>query len=134
MTGNRLLSDAQIDQMAAWREAGKSYEWIAQRFGVAAQTIRWQCLRVGADDPRGHNRKASRMPMETMRGGRLVRRFTPAEDEHLLRRQLEGATNMQIARELGRQHNSIIGRAMTLAMHADRAERASNLPATSGRG
>ena len=51
MSQGRRLTGEQIDQMAAWREAGKSYEWIGKRLGLSAKGIRWQCLRVGADHP-----------------------------------------------------------------------------------
>lgn len=124
MANHGKLTDEQIDRMARWREAGRSYAWIAQRLGMSAAAIRWHCLRVGADHPNGHTFPVSKMPMVTTRGGHTVRRFTPDEDELILRRKNEGATNTQIARELGRKAHSVLGRLMTLGMHEDRRERA----------
>lgn len=124
MPGPRTLTDDQIDQMAEWREAGRSYEWIGRHFGLSAQAIRWQCLRVGADRPDGHKFGQSKMPMVTVRNGREVRRFTAEEDALILQRKEQGATNTEIARELGRKAHSVLGRAMTLGMQADRRERA----------
>lgn len=118
------LTEEQIDQMASWREAGRSYEWIGRRLGLSAHAIRWNCLRIGADHPRGHTFKPSKMPMLTVRVGGVVRRFTPEEDALILRRKAEGAGNAQIARELGRKSHSILGRLLTLGMNADREERA----------
>lgn len=62
--------------------------------------------------------------MVTVRSGVTVRRFTPEEDALILSRKAEGARNSDIAKELGRKPNSILGRLMTLGIHADRAERA----------
>lgn len=123
MAHNRRLTEEQLEQMAEWREAGQSFEWIGSRLGLSAKAIRWQCLRVGADHPLGHTFPACKTPMVVMRKGRAVRRFTPEEDALILRRQSEGARNADIARELGRWPHSILGRSMTLGMNADRAER-----------
>jgi len=120
----RTLTDEQIDQMADWREAGHSYAWIAHRLGLSPGAIRWQCLRVGADRPDGHTIAPSKQPMVMLRNGNEVRRFTAAEDALILRRKDEGASNTEIARELGRKAHSVLGRVMTLGMHADRQERA----------
>ena len=122
MSGRRLLTDAQIEEMAEMREAGKTYQAIGDHFGVAAKTIRWQCLRVGADSPSGHQIKPSSLPMVMMRAGRVFRRFTPDEDARLREMREAGAKTSSIARELGRKPNSVLGRLMTLAMHDARAE------------
>lgn len=119
----RKMSDAQIDEMAEMRERGLTYTQIGRRFGLSAQAIRWQCLRVGADHPKGANVKPSTQPMVTMRNGHPVRRFTPEEDALLLSGKAEGRSNTEIARQLDRRPNSVLGRLMTIGMNDDRAER-----------
>ena len=111
------------------RERGKSFGQIQRRLltrGIKLSTsaISWHCLRLGADLP---PEKRQRMPTRTTpvrRGGYLVRPFTPAEDERLLDLSAEGKRICEIARAFGgtRQHNSIIGRLMTLARREARAE------------
>ena len=56
------------------------------------------------------------------RGGHVVRRFTAFEDAEILRLAAEGVSRNRIAKQLGRRHNSIIGRLMTLARHDALAE------------
>lgn len=123
MSGARILTDAQVEEMAALREAGYSCERLARRFGVSPKTVRWQCLRVGADHPEGHKRTAPRRLEPNVRNGRLVRPFSGDEDARLVEMKLEGLNNSEIGRRLGRKPNSILGRLMTIAMNADRDER-----------
>jgi hypothetical protein len=115
MSGRRILSDEQIDEMAEMREAGSSYETIARHFTKAGtpvhhKTIRWQCLRVGAF-PEG-KRPAN---LGKKSPGSKGRAFTAEEDRILLEMQGAGAKTAAIAKELGRAPNSVLGRSMTLA-------------------
>lgn len=116
------LTDDQLDQIAEWREAGKTYKWIALRIGCSPGLVRWNCLKLGADDPKGPSRAPSNQPMITMRGGHVVRRFTEAEDAELLRLAEAGERNSVICRALGRRNNSVKGRLLTLAMNQSRRE------------
>jgi DNA-binding CsgD family transcriptional regulator len=116
------MTPEQIDRMAAWREAGKSYAWIGRRLGYSKGLIRWNCLKVGADRPDGSTIAPSRMPMLTTRGNHQVRRFSPEEDAELLGLATAGRSTAEIARALGRRTNSITGRLMTLAMWDARRE------------
>lgn len=83
--------------------------------------VDYHCLRRGAEIP-----KPNRSPMfkkrEERRGNHVVRRFTADEDAMILRMELEGRGVCEIARRLGRPHNSIIGRMMTLARQEERQE------------
>lgn len=108
--------------MARWREQGRSYRWIGARLGYSPGLIRWNCLKVGADTPKGPQIAASKMPMLTIRNGREVRRFTAEEDARLVRMDMEGATYSAIAKAMGRTRNSVTGRLMTLAMWDARRE------------
>jgi len=125
MSNGRKLTDEQLEQMAAHREAGKTYAWLAAEFGVSVGAIRWQCLRLGADRPDGHRFLTKNPSGQTQRGGRQVRPYSPNEDAFIQERKLAGDSNSAIARALGRKPHSILGRVMTLAMTQDRQERAS---------
>jgi len=114
MGGRRILSDAQIHEMAELREAGRSYDWIAAHFTsagtpIASGTIAWQCLRLGIIAP--HYTQASVGRKSPGRG----RAFTPAEDQRLLELSDQGVSRREIARALDRRPNSIRARLYTLA-------------------
>lgn len=130
MGGKRILTDAQLDQMAAWREAGWSCPRIARRFTelgtpISASAISRQCMVVGADSPGCAPGPVARLADRTyQRGSFKVRTYTLAEDQELLALEAEGLNYYEIGRRLGRAPNSIRGRLLTLARHQARAERA----------
>lgn len=114
MAGRRILSDAQIDQMAEMREAGQTLEAIARHFTAAgtpikSATIAWQCLRVGAYPP-----NYTLATLGRGEGGR-GRPFTPDEDAQLLALEAQALSYTEIGKRLGRPHNSIRARLYTLA-------------------
>lgn len=125
---SRLLTDAQIDEMARLRERGWGCKRIAEHFlardgvRVSAGAINWQCMKAGADVPvrlRGTfhtNLQAYR------RGSHMVRPYSAEEDALLLQLDNQALPLSQIARRLGRKTNSVKGRMLTLARHAARAE------------
>lgn len=127
MSGVRILSDQQIDEMADLHERGRSYRQIVNHFRAAgvhisAGAIMWQCLRVGADiPPKQRKRFGPGRPIPCIGRGRT---FTEAEDLAILRMESEGLRRSEIARRLGRAPNSVLGRQLTLARHAARAEAA----------
>ncbi len=120
MPGKRILSDEQLDEMVALREAGKTCQWIANHFTrggtrVGASTIDWHCLRLGVTSPRGLRQldPANRRPMR--RGAHTVRPYTPEEDGLLLAFDRQGLSRAEMALRLDRRVNSICGRLFTLA-------------------
>lgn len=116
MSGARILSDEQIERMAEMRERGLTCGDIAAYFTrngtpVSDRTIRWQCLRVGAYKPGGPHKLTGRHAWGKGRP------FTRQEDAKLLAMRKGGKRIYEISKELGRPHNSIIGRLLTLAMY-----------------
>jgi hypothetical protein len=124
MSGVRILSDVQLDRMADMRERGMSYGAIADWFTrngtpVNHKTICWQCLRLGVLSPSGpHSNTGIKVPNSNGRP------FTREEDRALLEMEAEGFTKAEMARKLGRPHNSVAGRLLTLARYAAMAEAA----------
>lgn len=122
--GRRRLTEAQIMQIAELREAGLTTRSIALRFHVSTALVEWHCLRLGADAPRGGYapRNVPECPKAYRRGGRWVRLFTQAEDARLLDMARNARPLPEIAAELQRSANSIVGRLMVLARREARAE------------
>lgn len=118
----RNFTDDQLSDIAEMREGGRTYSVIAAKYDCSPGLVRWHCLKLGADDPKGPSRPASKMPMVTMRNGRAVRRYTESEDATLLRMRSEGATFKAIGLELDRRTNSLIGRLLTIGMNEQRRE------------
>jgi IS30 family transposase len=124
----RVLTPEKIDRAISLRRKSWSLAEIATDLGASVGAVRWQLLRNGEVDP---PRPTARFPMVPIRpktlviGGRRVRRFTREEDARLLELESQGLGLSEIARRLGRKHNSVIGRLMTLAHHDSRKECAS---------
>jgi DNA-binding transcriptional ArsR family regulator len=119
----RKYPDELIERAAEMREQGLTFGQIGLALGMSASAVSWHCLRLGADSPNTcMNTKAPVTVMEAVRGGHLVRRFSEDEDRRILEMGAAGVRVAQIARTLGRRHNSIIGRLMTLARRENRIE------------
>jgi hypothetical protein len=118
------LTDAQIDEIAGLREQGWATRALALRFGVKVSLIEWHCLRLGADAPKRAYapRPIPESPRAYLRGGRLVRLYTQAEDARLLAMAREGRPERQIAQALQRSATLVAGRLMVLARREARAE------------
>ncbi|WP_299846359.1 hypothetical protein [uncultured Paracoccus sp.] len=117
--------DALLDEAAALRETGMSFEAIARRLRMSPGAVSWHCLRLGADSPNTRGKlPAVTGPMTVTRSGHKVRRFSASEDATITRMDLDGATTAGIAHRLGRPWNSVRGRQMTLARHQVRHEEA----------
>ncbi len=125
MSGRRILSDAQLEEMAELREQrGLPYRAIAEHFTAGGtpvhhKTIRWQCLRMNADLPPHLLHRSS--PYVGRKFGR-GRAFTAAEDRRLLELEAQGLSKAAIGRAIGRKPNSITGRLMTLARDDERRQ------------
>ena len=119
----RKYSDETLNEAAELRESGMSEAAIAKRLGMSKGAVYWHCLKLGADSPNAApTKRTSSGPVEVERSGHKVRRFTEDEDAKLLEMSLAGARVADMCRALGRKHNSIIGRLMTLARHEARLE------------
>jgi len=116
------LTQEQKESMAGMRERGLSYGQIALKFGCSPNAVAWHCLRLGADPPNARKLSGEIVgPLVMQRGNHVVRRFTAEDDATLQAMSASGKPLAEIARTLGRKHNSIIGRLMTLARRAERA-------------
>ena len=115
-----MLSAAQLDEMAALRERGWGVTRIAEHLSgegkqVSASTVTWHCKRLGADAPPRLRGRCFDLHASYRRGGRVVRPWTPADDERLLAMEAEGRSLSSIGRALGRANSSVRGRLFTLA-------------------
>lgn len=112
---------AQSDQIAGYREAGRSYQWIANRLDLSEGAVSWHCLTRGIEPPNPRPVRADRASQEAYRrGAHLVRLFSPEEDRRLLDLEATGITLSEIARRLDRRRNTIAGRLATLARRDER--------------
>ncbi len=118
----RKYSEAQIEAAVALRERGLTYSQIARKTGMSKSAVDWYCLKLGAEPPHLAPPPRNVGMMIVQRGGHLVRRFTDAEDAILLRMEAEGHRLSDIARQVGRRRNSVLGRLMTLARRDARQE------------
>lgn len=131
MSGRRILSDAQIDEMAALRERGWGVDRIAQHFTeagtpISVGAISWQCLRIGADAPPRLRGKSTQPRAPFRRGKHEVRPYSGEEDDQLREFDRQGLNVAEIGRRLGRKQNSVRGRLLTLTRRDTRAEEAAN--------
>jgi len=121
MSGPRILTDAQLDEMCELREAGKTVRQIVRHFArqgikVSGGSIDWQCLRLGAFRP-GISLPGLYAARPCRRASGEVKPFTPAEDRQLLAMRKANAKYAEIARRIGRRENSVRGRILTLARY-----------------
>ena len=121
----RKLTEAQIALACEMRERGRSCASIAIRLGVSEGAISWRMLERGAEPPKpGRLDPVPTEETSVRRGAHVVRRFTRDEDARLLALNAQGLSPQAIGHRLGRRHNSIKGRLMTLARREARAEAA----------
>lgn len=127
------LTERQTEKLIAMREKNASYQRIADRLGDgrSPQSIAWHCLRLGVEPIKTKFRHpptsvAKVMARRHTRGVHMVKRFTPEEDEVLLRLEAQQPPlkMAQIAKQLGRRRNSVVGRLYTLARHERLREQA----------
>jgi len=119
-------SKIDINRLAELREErGWSVARIAAELGISPGAVSWQCLRHGIEPRVGSSASRSYAPGRTyVRGGHQIRAFSAEEDALLQQMALDGASNSEIGRRLGRNPNSIMGRLMTLARREARSEEA----------
>jgi len=104
-------------------EGGLSYNEIARQLGVSSSTVEHHCLWSCAEKP-GRPMLSRVVPGMVIHrsDGRVIRRFTDAEDAEILRRAATGERPSRIARAIGRRPGSVITRLYTLARQQARAE------------
>lgn len=115
----------QTQTAADLRERGWSCDRIAAKLDMTRGAVAYHCLRQGADVPPSQRTKTPNNTVKRMRrGNHVVRRFTPDEDAKIVDMACRGIGPSAIGRVIGRPHNSIKGRLMTLARNQERAEHA----------
>lgn len=117
---NHNWDKQKLDEIADLIEAGHTVRDIANRFDASVGAVAWQILRLGVVGPR--SKRGGAQPRSYVRAGRTVRSFTEEEDRLIIDLEAEGLSVVQIAKRLGRRHNSVIGRLATLARHDAIAE------------
>jgi transposase-like protein len=123
MRRRRNLTEAEKAYAAQEREKGRTLESIADEIGCSRGSIEWYCLLVGADTPRPRStRETPKEPRVIMRKGRPMRFFTEEEDRQIIAMSIDGKTDTEIGRAIGRRSHSIRGRLATLARREARAE------------
>lgn len=109
------ISPEQSEKIAKYRESGCSIRWIAQKLNLSHGAVSWHCLRYGIESPKTTSVPEYRGPMVMARGHHIVRRFSQDEDAIIVDLEAQGIAVNEIAKRLGRRHNSVIGRLATLA-------------------
>lgn len=118
------LTETQRAHIEYLREQGIGHGGIARLVGCGPGAVAWHCLRYGIEPLRPLAWPSIPKPAIQVRGGRLVRAFSPAEDTRLLALALGGASPHAIGRRLGRAESSVRARLMILARRDARAEAA----------
>lgn len=111
------LTAEEKTKIAYLRTKGWGLERLAAEFKCTVGSVGWCCLMAGVTSP-GFERRApaKKLPATYKRNGKVVRRYTPKEDETIESMREAGKTLSEISKATGRRHNSIIGRLATLAM------------------
>ena len=112
------LTAAQQNRVVEMREAGELISVIARTVGCSLGSVQYFCRVHGAVPPKPHQPRPTPV---TVRNGRIVRPFTAEDDAVMLELRQAGMRLSDIARRLGRAHNSIGDRLMTLAIREEMA-------------
>lgn len=118
----KRFTDADYAEMAAMREDGTIIAAIAAKFACSIGLVAWTCLRLGADAPGAYKSITRDAQPLIIRNGHPTRGYNPEQDAIILEMEARGESLSAIGRRLGRKHNSIKGRLMTLARREARAE------------
>lgn len=110
---NKKIDELTSIDICEYRESGKTYKWIANHYGVSLGCIQYHCYKNFAYR---ECRKTSRRKLPYyIRNGKQVKPFTKQEDDLIKKLRIEGMGVCAIGRKLGRPHNSITLRLITLA-------------------
>jgi hypothetical protein len=121
------LTPEELDLIVAMRERGLGFAHIGNEIGCSSGAVYWHCLQLGVEPPKPQwplraVRVGSNLPTTYERKGRMVRLFTPEEDERLLQMREKGCSITEICKKLDRRSNSVVGRLMALARREARRE------------
>lgn len=124
MAYHKRLTQDEIDAICHSREAGASVPVLARRYGVSRGAIDYRLLMNGVLNPKALQSNFAQPRAERreiIRGGRVVRWFTAAEDAFILEKSTAGMSEGAIGRLMDppRPRNSIVGRLATLARHEE---------------
>ena len=122
MPKRKMLTETEQAHIGELREAGWTFRMIAREIGCSKSSVNWCCTKLGI--VRKRSALGARGPALVFRSGRPVRRFSADEDARILAQRCAGARYSDLARELDRPVNSIIGRLYTLGRHQAAAEQA----------
>lgn len=119
----KKVTDEMKDTIVNYREAGRSYAFIASKLDISVGTVEYWCLELGAESPKSASSElpqTSRGPAQFTRGGHVVRRFSPKEDAKLAEWREQNTSIAECARRLGRRPHSVRGRLMAIARQEER--------------
>lgn len=118
------LTLQQYDRIVELREGqGWSCGRIARALSISLGRVKYACLRDGIEAPATTAPGPVGRPTIVTGGGRLIRRFTPEEDQQLEDLRLMGVKPYRIATLLERRRSSVVARLLALARHAEQAAR-----------
>lgn len=134
MTRRKRLTPEQQAEAAERREAGEELNAIAKAMNCTFGSVQWACLKLGAELPTPHRLKLKHHVQNpvVMRGGHIVRAFTPDEDRQILALEAQGLGDKAIGLQLNpqRKPNSVRCRLMALARRDERAAAATSVKRT----
>lgn len=113
------LTPAEQDRVVEMREGGATISKIATALGCSCGSVRYWCLVHAAVPPKGLKKHTAGGSM--VRNGRVVRPFSPEEDQEIMRLRGEGLSLAEIGRRVGRAHNSILMRLMSISVREELA-------------
>lgn len=114
----KRMSKEKIDEILTLRGKGWSYQRLAEKFECSEGAIDYHCLKNGIEPPNGINLWNEPKHLVIKRGNGVVRRFTPEEDEKLLK--MNTTTRLkEIGIALERRPSSVLARLCTLARRAE---------------
>ena len=125
--GSRYLDTVRIteeiaDKIYHLREVeGLTYDAIAKKVNVSRGSVGWYCLRWGYEKGGKISTRKPKAPKSYLRNGKLVKAFTSEEDTIIRCMMSKGHRYSDIAKKLGRQRNSVLGRSYTLTRKDERA-------------
>lgn len=111
------LTTEEQNRVVEMRESGATIPKIATALGCSRGSVRYWCLVHAAVPPKGLKKHTAGGPMS--RNGRVVRPFSPEEDRGILRLRAEGHSLAEIGRRVGRAHNSVLMRLMSIAVREE---------------
>lgn len=120
INGVVMAEQERADMIAEMRERRMTYGQIANATGMSASNISWICLKYGIEKPGKRSKLGDNGPSVMKRGNHEVRKFTAEEDAIIRAMGAEGQRATAISKVIGRKHNSVLGRMMTLARRDER--------------